>query len=430
MNDSNPISHEKLQNALDFKPHAAQEEMIKSIKDPLVICAGRRTGKTMYASYEVTREAIRPDKKSRIWIAAPNYELTQIVFDETIRNLGKLFGGDDEFSVKKKPIPTIKLKDGTLIECKSGQNAEGMLGRSTDLVVIDEASRISADVWFQYLKPTTHDRGARTIMISTPTGMNWFYDLWLDNDGLRFPSYANPYFPEPGLSEEEREQAIENIKTSVPKSKWRQEYEADFVEGAGQVFRGISEISVGSMKQPEEGAGYIMGVDIGKHNDYTAIVIANRSSKDVVWVDKFNATDYNVQKDRIIALARKYNNAKVMIDSSGVGDPIVDDIKTQVYVEPVSFHSIKTKQQIIEKLSLYIEQQLITIPEHEDLIKELRQYSYKKTNNDYTKYSAPKGKHDDLVMALALVVWGLRPGGEDDKDDDRPRLTKTFNEYR
>ena len=145
-------------------------------------------------------------------------------------------------------------------------------------------------------------------------------------------------------------------------------------------------------------------------------------------MDRFNDIDYNLQKKRIVSLAKKYR-AKVVIDSSGNGDPIAEDISREIFTEKVSLHSVKTKQQLIEKLSIFIEQKLITIIPDETLIKELQQYSFVISDRGYSKYSAPKGEnyHDDCVIALALAVWDLRPTNYE--PDTIQQTTKIFNEY-
>lgn len=413
------ISDEKLQEALDFTPHEKQEEMINCDANPIVACAGRRGGKTKWAGYEATKKALEGDQE--IWVVAPNYDLTKLVINEILQNVGKLFDGKG-FNYRKKPNPTIEMDNGSVIRAKSVESPKSMLGSSTDLIIVDEAAIIDKEIYDQYLEPTTIDRNGRIILISTPRGQNWFYDLWVGaGDGqFHFTSLDNPYFPK---------ERYESLKKSKPKKIFAQEYEAKFVSDAGAVFRGINEIVGDGVKQPEEGKGYIMGVDLGKQDDFSACVVMDRIDHKVVWVDRFNELDYNIQKKRIINLAEKYNSAKVIIDHSGIGDPIVDDLKRHLYLEPLSLHSIKNKQQLIEKLSIFIEQKMIEIPPHDVLLKELKQYGYNMTTRGYRKYSAPKGKHDDTVIALALAVWGLHARGENDEDDDNNKSKKIFNEY-
>ncbi len=413
------ISDEKLQKALGFTPHDKQREIIDCKARIRVVCAGKRGGKTLGAAYEVVKEALLENKT--IWIVAPNYELTQLVFDQTIMFLSKVLNSKD-FSIVKKPVPRIRINlNGSIIECKSGENEKGLMGKAVDLIVIDEASRVNEDVWKRFLRPNIVDRRGRVIMISTPNGMNWFYDMWLNakkwHGAFHFTSKDNPYFGE---------EEWEDIKATTPQMIFEQEYEALFVSEAGSVFRGIDDIAVLEPQAPEAGQVYTIGVDLAKHEDYTVLCVINRFKKEMVWMDRFTDIDYNLQKRRIIALSKKYNNAKVIIDSSGLGDPIVEDIKREIFVQDYRMHSMKAKQQLIEKLSLFIEQANIKILKNETLLNELRRYAFTQSSQGY-KYAAPRNQHDDCVIALALAVWGLNPGNYE--PDDKPKQHRVFNDY-
>ena len=419
MSEVKTISNEKLQKALGFTPHPKQQEIIDCKARIRVICAGKRGGKTLMASYEVVKSALLENQT--IWIVAPNYELTQLVFDQTIMFLSKVLHSKD-FSIVKKPVPRIRINlNGSVIECKSGENEKGLMGKAVDLIVIDEASRVNEDVWKRFLRPNIVDRRGRVIMISTPNGMNWFYDMWLNakkwQGAFHFTSKDNPYF---GMDE------WDDIKATTPQMIFEQEYEAQFVSDAGSVFRGIDDIAVLEPQAPEEGQSYIVGVDLAKHEDFTVLCVINRFKKEMVWMDRFTDIDYNLQKRRIVALSKKYNNAKVIIDSSGIGDPIVEDIKREIFVQDYRMHSMKAKQQLIERLSLFIEQANIKLLKNETLLNELRRYAFTQSSQGY-KYSAPKHQHDDCVIALALAVWGLNPGNYE--PDDKPKQHKVFNDY-
>jgi len=76
------------------------------------------------------------------------------------------------------------------------------------------------------------------LLVSTPKGRNWFYDLYtrgldpLETDyaSLTFPSNASPYFPE---------REWEEARRTLPEDVFRQEYEAEFLEDSAGVFRNI-----------------------------------------------------------------------------------------------------------------------------------------------------------------------------------------------
>ena len=395
------ISDEKLQSALKFIPHPNQKLIIDSKAKLKVVCAGRRAGKTIVAGYVATKKALEDDQ--RIWIVAPDFSLTQIVFEEILKNLSILFGSEG-FKLVRKPHPVIKLDNGTLIECRSVENPQGMLGRSTDLVIMDEAAVVEREIWQQYLKPTTLDRNADVLMISTPRGLNWFYDFWASaGEGrFHFTSKENKIvFP--------TEESWEKLKSETPERVFQQEWLAEFVSEAGSVFRGIDNIVQDyHQDEPIDGHSYIVGVDIAKYEDYTAIIVMDRAARKVVYINRFKDIDYRIIKERVIVTARKYNNAKCIIDATGQGDPVVEDLKRHLFVEDYRICTNKAKTQLVDKLSIYIEQGLITIPNNEILIDELKRYAYKTTDSGVITYSAPEHRHDDTVIALALCVWGLR----------------------
>ncbi len=133
--------------------------------------------------------------------------------------------------------------------------------------------------------------------------------------------------------------------------------------------------------------------------------------------------DWVFQRKRIVQLAQQYN-ARLLIDSTGVGDPVCDELhRENVRVDGYKFTNA-TKKDLIENLSMMIENQKLTIPQIPELINELKLYGYKTTPSGNVQYGAPEGYHDDCVIALALAAWQLKrtppPGvgvmfGEDPK---------------
>lgn len=416
------ISDKKLQEKIGFEPLKWQEDVLKSKSKEIVICCGRRSGKSLLVSYMALKQLLEPN--SVVWIVAPNYLLTEIVFNNVIGFLVKIFN-KNEYKIQNKPFKKLTLQNGSLLECKSVEAASGMLGHSTDLVIVDEAARVNSEIWTQYLEPTTQDRNGKAIFISTPTGLNWFYDKYMDlkpkGAAFNYPSKVNTV-----LFDDDKWEKLKKAKTQ---KDFEQEYEAKFISDAGQVFRNIDDIIEDyKFQEPEEGKGYIIGVDLAKHEDYTVCIVMDRISRRVVFIDRFKDIDYNIQKERIVTLTRKYNNAKVVMDGTGTGDPVVQDLKREIFIEDYRIYTNKAKEQLVDKLAIFIEQKLITIPNYEILIDELKRFGYKKNkDSNITKYSAPNHRHDDCVMALALCVWGII--GLKSEEDREPEREVFFNEY-
>jgi hypothetical protein len=64
-----------------------------------------------------------------------------------------------------------------------------------------------------------------------------------------------------------------------------------------------------------------------------------------------------------------------------------------------------SKKDLVENLSIQIENQQISIPNIPELIAELGLFGYKISPAGVTTYGAPEGYHDDTVIALALATW-------------------------
>jgi hypothetical protein len=93
-----------------------------------------------------------------------------------------------------------------------------------------------------------------------------------------------------------------------------------------------------------------------------------------------------------------------VIDATGVGDPIYDEIRAVLPdVEGFKFTSV-SKTALVQRLSVAVEQAKVTWPAAwEVLTAEMRRYEYSIGPTGAIGYSAPDGYHDDCVMALALA---------------------------
>lgn len=400
------LNDTKLLEKIGFKPHEGQKAVLEEVKNEwkreIVLAAGRRFGKSILCAYLVLREILKPNRK--VWIVSVNYDLTQKVFSYLLQFISKIFD-NKSFKVHTRPFPKLTLPNGSWVECRSAENPNSLLGEELDLLIIDEAAMMPPLIYDRYLLPTTTSRRGRTVFISTPFGQNWFYHKYLeciereDGSAFNFPSNTNPTFPK---------EEWERMMQLMPEQVFKQEHLASFLPDAAGVFRGVmSVVNDNCLKDAKAGEVYVAGVDLGKHNDFTVISIFDTSTNKLVYFDRFNKIDYPLQKARVIAAARRYNDAKIIIDSTGVGDPISDDIQREgLLVEDYKLTN-KSKKNIIDKLSIYIEQKRITIPNITEIINELQAFGYVMTDAGNVKYSAPQGLHDDIVISLALAVWGL-----------------------
>jgi len=221
------------------------------------------------------------------------------------------------------------------------------------------------------------------------------------------PTWTNPYV---------KPQRIMTMKKNMPGDVFEQEIAARFMLESAGVFRGIEGCIkkglVGPMglplnEPPLAGHRYVVGVDLARKKDYTVIFVIDILRRHVVYYARFNDMSWAIQKRRIIEVASLYNRATCWMDGTGVGDPIVEDVKASGVNAQCFLISNRSKQELIEKLRADIEFSRISFPQLPVLIKELRNYEYEINSNGNIKYSAPPGQHDDTVIALALAAHGL-----------------------
>lgn len=211
----------------------------------------------------------------------------------------------------------------------------------------------------------------------------------------------NPYFPSVLREEMERDKQMSLLKYQ---HIWEGDYDLTLET---KVLRRIKENATAIVLEPEDGKDYICGVDLGRHKDWTVITVFDQSTHKMVFLDRFNQIDWSLQKARIEAIARRYNNSKIRIDATGIGDPISEDLRnTGLDVEPYVFTN-QSKKLLINNLALKLEQDDIKIIQYPELINEMMAFRYEKTVAGNIRYSAPEGQHDDCVMSLALAVYDL-----------------------
>lgn len=400
------ISDIKLQEVIEWSPHkGGQQDIIDAFakKRDITICAGRRWGKSAICAYIALKTLLEPNK--HIWIVSPTYDLSQKVFDYVVKWFIKAVPSQSG-NIQLRPYPRIRTAQGSWLECKSAENPTSLLGEELDLIIVDESARVSRRVYDTYIYPTSTSRHGKTIFISTPFGQNWFYETYQvcsqseDGASFHFRSIDNPHFTK---AEWDR------AKAKLPSQVFEQEYEASFLPDAAAVFRGVDEIIKDNCLQDVIlGHKYIMGVDLGKHEDFTVLTVIDKYNNNVVYWDRFNKIDYPFQQQRIKATADRYNNTRIIVDSTAVGEPIKEDLERQgLFIDDFKFTN-KSKKDLVEKLSIYIEQKNIWIPNNEILIDELKSFGYQITDSGNVVYRAPQGLHDDATFSLALAVWGLQ----------------------
>jgi hypothetical protein len=401
---------------LGYEPHAGQLAIHRSNARYRVVGCGVRWGKTTAAAMEGVSAAIAPAERSIGWVVAPTYDLADRVFREIeVIVLERL---RHRLIVKKEAERRILLRNlaggVSEIRAKSADNPVSLLGEGLDWLVIDEAARLKPTIWQAHLSQRLIDKKGWALLISTPKGKGYFFDLFRRGQSpgqgaTADPDYASwnmPTWTNPLLDAA----LIESERARLPERVFAQEYGAQFVEGSGAVFRNVRECATGGWCEPAAGERYFAGLDLAKVEDFTVLVIVN-SKCEVVFVDRFHRIDWALQVVRIKAALARFGDARAACDTSGLGDPIYEALRKEgCRVEPYLF-TAKSKSSLVENLSMMLEERRIVLPRVElwpEGIDELESFEYSVSDAGNVRTSAPSGMHDDCVMALGLAAWQVR----------------------
>lgn len=379
-----------------------QFEAYHKLRRFTVLACGTRWGKTRFCANRVIDVGLK-NPKAFIWWVAPTYELTE-VGKETIYQSGEL----ELFGKENKIRRLLPLITGAMIQFKSTDNPISLLAKGgIDLLIVDEASKIPDNIWHTYLRRTLLDNVGEAVLISTPKGKNWFYQMYLKGRDPAEEDYVSFHFPtwlNPLLNKKE----INEIKRTTPEMVWRQEFGAEFLEKASAVFRKIRECAIGNFQKPKKGENYVIGVDPAKYEDFWVNAIVD-SKRNLVALYRSQKLDWEYQIKITLKQAKEYNDGLIHIDSTGVGDPIFESMRRQgAKIDPFRFTS-ETKRELVENFALMMEHQIMTYPPDEQLLNELESFECERLPTGNLRYSAPAGYKDDCVIALALAMWKLSP---------------------
>lgn len=308
----------------------------------------------------------------------------------------------------------IKFKNGSLFQLIGSDNIDSIVGSNPRGCVFSEFPLQERKAW-DFIRPILAENEGWAIFNGTPRGKNHAWDtLQIAIDSPHWFHQILTVHDTDAISKE----ALEEERKEMPQALFQQEYYCDFIEGAGQFFRRVKKnIYDTSRALPEQG-DFQLGVDLAKYQDWTVITPFNLNFFIAYPQERFNQVDWVLQKARIEASARRHSavdtnqTALVWPDATGVGDPIVEDLKARgVRVGGENQEGFKFTEQsrtnLLNNLAILLEQDKIKIPDDEGLVSELESFRYELTERGKIRITVPEGKHDDRVMSLALSVWGI-----------------------
>jgi hypothetical protein len=421
LKDSNPEEFYKLMRQVNKKvvhPHDGQKVVLESKARFKVMNCGRRWGKTVLAAKIFVSHTRKPDQM--LWWVAPTYRIVKRGYEETLRQLPDgVLAHDAPPSTHfdaGRPI-VLRFKNGTKMEFYSGERPEGMLGAAVDFCVMDEAAIMKGNIWNQIVSPTLIDHKGSALMISTPRGRNWFYDVWLKGqdeaqtewDSWTFTTQDNPTLPE---GEADR------MAADMPRLEADQEIYAKWLAAGSQVFTTGLSNEVGIQRDrvldncivedvPVKGAVFL-GIDLARTTDWTVFYGTVEATRKNCYFERMQAIAWAEQRRRIRRAVKRLMNAgaehvTLMVDEGNAGSVIVEDLQEAGF-DVVGVNFTTHKSNMVRLLANDLEFGKAVVLDTQ--LTEFENYSMNMTPAGRIQYSAPEGQHDDVVSAKMLAHWG------------------------
>ena len=405
-------------------PHAGQRRVRSEARRFNVLAAGRRWRKTTMVMPIAVETVLAGG--TVVW-GAPTYDQVATAYEETIR------AGKGVIRFRRSPSMEAEIPGAGRILFRSLDDPDNARSKTAHGVVIDEGGDVAEVAWYEVLRPMLIDTGGWAWIIGTPKGRNWFWRehvaaadrpdwrAWqiptlgceVTPGGLvRKPHpYENPHIQ---FSE------LEAMFAGMAEARFRQEILAEFVEDAGGVFRGVMACATGALERPRPGS-FVLGVDWGKENDFTVLVLLEVDTGRVVDFDRFNRIDWHLQRRRLWEMFSRWTAAggrvSILAEANSIGGPQIEALQRgdrgegipAIPVQPF-VTSQTSKGQVIEALQLAIETRRLCYPNRPEIVNELQAFEQTRRPSGVMAYSAPDGMHDDVVMALAIANFGRLDG--------------------
>ena len=372
-----------------------------------IIEASTKSGKTAGCMAWLLGEAIRKGAANRhFWWVAPVYPQGDIAFRRTAKMLRDADPEGDFWEANQSKM-AITLGNGAMLWYKSGDKPDTLYGEDVYACVIDEATRVKEDSWHAVRSTLTATKGRCRIIGNVKGRRNWVWPLARKAEagepGWHYARLTAFDAVEGGIFDIDE---IDDARATLPEHVFRELYMAEAARDEGNPF-GIAAIQANITPELAPGPVSHWGVDLAKYVDHTVALGLNHTGQ--VCAFQRWQSDW---KNTLARLKAMLSSTPALIDATGVGDVVFEDL---CYVCPGAEgfkFSASSKQELMQTLASAIHQGQVGYPPNSPacpLVGELEAFEYivNVTGDGHirgVRYGAPPGMHDDCVDALALAV--------------------------
>ena len=431
----------------------SEDDPDKHVK--LAILAPRGSGKSYALSVAVVIYMFFKRFRDLIFILAPSEDQAALIFNYVYRHFAdNTFLDSLVANYRFHNKPSITMKGGTVLRrapLAPSNQGQAIRGQHPTFLVIDESPLIDDKLFVDNVEPCIVANRAPFINLGTPKSKENHMWRYLYDDAYA-GSFERLHYNwkdaivqgrayEPAYTEEDM--LTKMMEWGEDSIYWKTEYECEFVESVSNVFN-PEKIKAcfedydlytrdRALESREELHNISVGVDIGKSVNSTAITVWRTEKSDggniarLIYVEeispKTGGHDIPYQRERIIDVAKTFNANRLIVDATGIGGAIEQDLRMACIPDSIHFIGFVftggpkgTKTQVYRDYVSYVQKGQIKVPNFKKLpeneAKLMRKWVREHTDLEYVmdiankteKISAPDTKHDDYCDSSVMGI--------------------------
>jgi len=422
--------------SLNFSLLKWQQTVFKDKSRFKVVAAGRRCGKSRLSAVTLLIEALNCPEGSSVMYIAPTLGQARTIIWDLLHELGRPV-------IKSSHVNNLEitLVNGRKILVRGADNPDSLRGVSLVYVVLDECAFIKVDVWEKIIRAALSDRKGRALFISTPSGRNWFYEVFKqgqkDKEDEGFDEEWKSWHFTTQDNETIDPKEIEAAKRSLSSFAFKQEYLSSFDNAGADIFK---EEWLKYDKEPSYGS-YVIAIDLAgfeqvaknagsakRKLDESSISIVKVEDNGDWWVKDIVHGRWDIREtaSRILMAIRDHQPIAVGIERGALRNavqPYLEDLmrKNNIYahIQDLTHGNKKKTDRVIWSLQGRFEHGRIKLNEDKEWGEFIDQYLLFPT----------AGVHDDLIDSLSYVDQLAVVAYNADYDEDEWEIIDSVSGY-
>ena len=395
---------------IGVEPFDYQKKFMDADSNRKAFVSGRRVGKSRTAGWLALWKAAT-FSNAEILVTAKAQRQSMEMFNQILKEIRESDASDDQWGIVNQTRTEINFDNGSRIlslpVVRDGSNIRGY-GAKDNMIIVDEAAFIKDEIFQEVFSPMLAVGDGEFILLSTPFGKKGFlFDRFTDDDWftIQVPTSANPLVDE---------KFIEEQRQNLTQTQFKQEILGKFAESVDSFFTRDELMSCAEESVDRESDITYLGVDLAASGADESVYVSIDDEGNVFDIEHASEKAMTEAMGRIRDLDVFYDYNKIMIDSTSLGQGVVDQVKEDLgsKVEGFKF-TLPKKQNLYNTLKNELQDESITfeyIPGKNDkpgnkLVNQCLELKRSFTSSGKVNIEHPPNGHDDFSDALALAVW-------------------------